>query len=406
MQLLKKISSKHILIAILLSTAFFRLYHLDFPNNYVFDEVYHGFTAKEYLAGHKQAWDPFATPPKGVAYEWTHPPLAKEIMTVSMFIFRTENAWAYRLPGVLLGVLSVYLIFLLGKQLFRNEIIGLISAFIFSIDGLNFVQSRIGMNDIYFITFALISLLLFLRKKYLFSFIFLGLSFASKWAAVYLFGVYLILLIKEQKFKYILYCISTILIVYAISYIPYFLLGYTPNQFIELQKQMWWYHTNLKATHDYASPWWSWPLNLYPVWYYVDYTGDYVANIFASGNPIVFWLGTGAILLTIWEFIKRRTFSLGILLLGYFAFWLPWAASPRIMFLYHYSPSVPFMALALGYQLSKLDNSQNHNFLLIILGLMLLGFLLMFPFLTGIPIPKNLVQLFFLTNLTKNPFGS
>ncbi|MBI3485791.1 hypothetical protein HY025_02495, partial [Candidatus Daviesbacteria bacterium] len=59
-----------------------------------------------------------------------------------------------------------------------------------------------------------------------------------------------------------------------------------------LQHQMWYYHTHLKAHHDYSSPWWSWPLNLYPVWYFVQYySGPFMSNIFASGNPAVFWLG-------------------------------------------------------------------------------------------------------------------
>src|SRR3989344_4335358 len=102
MSFLKKISSKYILILILLLAAFLRLYRLDYPNKYVFDEVYHGFTAKEFLVGHKEAWEWWTTPPPGVAYEWTHPPLAKEIMAISMLVLHTQDSWAYRLPGALL----------------------------------------------------------------------------------------------------------------------------------------------------------------------------------------------------------------------------------------------------------------------------------------------------------------
>src|SRR3989338_11109219 len=108
--LIKKIKPKHILIFILVITTILRLCRLDYPNKYVFDEVYHAFTAKEYLKGSKEAWEWWTTPPPGVAYEWTHPPLTKEIMTASMFIFRSQDAWAWRLPGALLGILSVYLI--------------------------------------------------------------------------------------------------------------------------------------------------------------------------------------------------------------------------------------------------------------------------------------------------------
>src|SRR3989344_1952741 len=412
---------KVILILILLFAIAIRLYRLDYPNKFYFDEVYHAFTAKEYLKGSKEAWEYWATPPPGLAYEWTHPPLAKEIMTASMFITNSQDGWAWRLPGSLLGVLSVYLVYLLAITLLKDQRTALISAFIFSIDGLNFVQSRIGMNDIYFVTFSLLSILFFLQKKFFWSAIFLGFSLSSKWAAIYLFGIYLIMLLfvlgtkKDKLFKIpihiiktygrlIIYFIFIPTIIYLVSYIPFFLLGHSFEQFIELQKQMWWYHTGLKATHGYSSLWWSWPLNLYPIWYFVDYGKDTIANIFSSGNPAVFLLGSLSILLTIYQTIRKRSKNLLIILLGFFAFWLPWSISPRIMFLYHFSPSVPFLALALGYQLNLgLSNQENSRKVISLLLFMFLSFVLIYPFLTGIPLPNNLVKLFFLTNLSKNP---
>lgn len=412
-----KLSAKKILLVILLSTAFFRLLHIDYPKGYVFDEVYHSFTAREFLAGHKEAWEYWTTPPEGVAYEWTHPPLAKEIMALSMFVFRTTDAWAYRVPGVLMGVFSVYLLYLIGKELFKRESTALIAALIFSMDGLNFVQSRSGMNDIYFVTFMLSSLLFFLRKRFIISALLLGLSLASKWTALYALGFYLLLFLiqlfraKNGKDRALVLNFAfyplILPIIYMASYIPFFWLGHSLTQFIELQQQMWWYHTGLKATHDYASAWWSWPLNLYPVWYFVDYhENNIISNIFASGNPVVFWLGCGALLTSLWEFWKRKSLALLIVLTGYFSFWLPWAVSPRIMFLYHFSPSVPFLCLALAYQLDQMRDEKNYKLTLaLIIGMIILSFLLLYPILTGLPIPKDLMLNFFRTNLTKNPFG-
>lgn len=412
MQYFKKISSKHILIFILLLTAFLRLYRLDYPDKYVFDEVYHAFTAKEFLAGHKEGWEWWNTPPAGVAYEWTHPPLAKEMMAISMFIFRTENAWAYRLPGVIMGVLSVYLIYLIGLKLINNQTASLIAAFAFSLDGLNFVQSRTGMNDIYYVTFVLSALLLLLRKKYLFSAILLGLALSSKWASVYAYLVFIPILLKDRKYRQILFFLTIPGIVYFISYLPFFLSGHSLNQFKELQQQIWWYHTNLKATHAYTSPWWSWPLNLYPVWYFVDYQKNSMANIFTSGNPVVFWSGSIAIILSVIQILRtesinhlKNMFGLIIILLGFFAFWLPWSLSPRIMFLYHFSPSVPFLSLALGHQLSNIaKGNKGKQLTILLLILIAINFAILFPFLTGIFLPRDLIKLFFFTNLSKNPF--
>lgn len=400
-QLLK--NSKFILILILLSTAFMRLYRLDYPRAYVFDEVYHAFTAKEYLKGSKEAWEWWTTPPPNVAYEWTHPPFAKEIMAVSMFTLHSQAAWAWRLPGVILGILSIYLVYLLGLKLLKSKSASLIAAFAFSIDGLNFVQSRTGMNDIYFVTFMLISLLFFVNKKLVISAIFLGLAISSKWAAVYIYLLYIPLLLTEKKYLKLLYFVAIPPTIYLLTYIPFFLTGHTPSQFIQLQQQMWWYHTGLKATHGYSSAWWSWPLNLYPVWYFVDYQNNTIANIFASGNHLVFWAGSISIVLTTYQAIKNKSINLFIVVLGFFVFLLPWVVSPRIMFLYHFSPSVPFLCLALGHQLA-LNFDKEKRIILILLILMGLSFAFIFPFLTAIHLPRSFVDLFFLTNFAKNPF--
>lgn len=403
MRNLNRINHKYILILLLLVSLFLRLFRLDYPNKLMFDEVYHAFTAQEYLKGNKDAWVWWTKAPEGVAYEWTHPPLAKEIMTASMFLVKSQDGWAWRLPGALAGVAAVFLVYLLGLKLLGNKVAALIAAFVFSIDGLNFAQSRIGMNDIYYVTFSLASLLFILNKKYFFSALFFGFAFTSKWAAAYLILILApLMLIQKTKFKLVYFLIIPPA-VYLLAYLPFFLSGHTPAQFWELQNQMWWYHTNLKATHSYSSPWWSWPLNLYPVWYFVNYKDNTVANIYGSGNPVLFWLGSVAVVLTLWEAIKKRSQKLLTVILGVLVFWLPWSVSPRIMFLYHFAPCVPFLALTLGHQLGlDWEDKKRRRFVYIILSLILISFILVYPFLTGIHLPKNLVNLFFLTNLSKN----
>lgn len=402
-----KINQNNLLLILLIFFTFtIRFFRIDYPQTYVFDEVYHAFTAKEMLSGHKEAWEWWNVPPPGVAYEWTHPPLAKEFMALSMFIFGSTDPWAWRIPGVIMGTLSIYLVYLITLTLFKKQSMALMAGFIFSIDGLNFVQSRVGMNDIYFVTFSLASLLFLLNKKFLFSAIFLGFALSSKWTSLYLYALEGILLLKNRNFKQIVYFILIPPIIYLLSYLPFFLLNHTTSQFIELQKQMWWYHTNLKASHNYSSPWWSWPLNLYPIWYFVEYhKNNLVSNIFGSGNPIIFWMGTGALLVTIWDFFKTRSTPLFIILLSFFIFWLPWALSPRIMFLYHFSPCVPFLSIILAYQLDLLTtHKKNYPLVLGILGAFLISFILIYPMLSGIPLPRSSIDLFFDFNLSKNPF--
>lgn len=403
-KLSKKDRTKLLLIAILIFASLSRLIRIDYPNKYIFDEVYHAYTAKEYLKGNKDAWSPWGKSEPGVAFEWLHPPIEKEIMTASMFILRTTDAWAWRLPGALLGIFSIFLVYKLTLLLFKNETTALISAFLFSIDGLVFVQSRIGMNDVYLVAFILISVIFFVQKRYFFSALFMGVAMATKWPGIFLSLVYFPILIYQRQFKSFLFFVIIPPIVYLLSYTPYFLIGYKLSDFIELHRQIWWYQINLKATHDYSSPWWSWPFNLYPVWYFVDYQKDKIANIFASGNPPLFWMGIPALVVTAWEAFRRKSLNLFLIVMGFLAFFAPWAFSPRIMFLYHYSPSVPFLTMALGYQLGSRFHGKKKSTILLLLSIIVLGFILYYPFLTGVHIPKYFIKLFFLTNLTKNPF--
>lgn len=407
-------NNKKLIFVVIFLILFLRVFRFDYPSTYVFDEVYHAFTAKEYAKGNIEAWEYWTKPPPGVAYEWTHPPLAKEIMAISLFVFQTDKPWAWRLPGVLLGFVSIFLVYKIGLILFNNKSISLLSAFIFSLDGLNFVQSRTGMNDIYMVTFLLTSIYFLLKEKYFLSSLFIGLALSSKWASLYIFPLCILYLLLKRQFRPMLLFIGIPPLVYLTSYLPFFLQGHDYQTFLMLQQQIWWYHTTLNATHDYTSKWWTWPLNLYPVWYYVEYhKNGLISNIFASGNPIVFIFGAIAVILTTLELFLTRSKTLLIIVLGYFSFILPWALSPRIMFLYHYSPTIPFLSLALGYQLSKLYSLKDEEYFylpgreLFYLSLILifLGFIFVYPVLIGIPLPKSILELFFFTNLTKNPFG-
>jgi dolichyl-phosphate-mannose--protein O-mannosyl transferase len=60
-----------------------------------------------------------------------------------------SHAFAWRLPGVIAGALMAVCLYLMTRILFRRRLVaGLVAAFVV-LDGMLFVQSRIGMNDVY-----------------------------------------------------------------------------------------------------------------------------------------------------------------------------------------------------------------------------------------------------------------
>jgi len=352
---LKGKTLKIIFLGIFIFSLGTRLYGLNYPDKEYFDEVYHAFTAKEMLNGNVAAWEWWNTPPEGFAYEWTHPPLAKLFMWGSMSIFK-ENPFYWRFPGAILGTGVVVLVFLISKKLFKDEVLALISMAFFSLDGLALTMSRIGMNDTYLLFFSLLSIYLFLRNKDFLSSISFGLAISSKWSALWVVPIlFVIWLSRKKKFDFkICWFLVIPPLVYLANYIPMFLTGHSLEIFWGMQKQMWWYHTRLKATHPYTSPWWSWPLNVRPVYLFTtDEIGGMVSRIYNLGNPIVFWFGFVSIVSSFIFSLINKNKKLALVVFSYLVFFVPWAASPRIMFFYHYLPSVPFLAIATGYILRK-----------------------------------------------------
>ena len=110
-------------------------------------------------------------------------------------------AFAWRLPGVILGAVTSALLYLLGRLLFRRRVVAVAAGLLALFDGMEFVQSRTGMNDVYVGVFILAAYLLFaalwtgaIRHRHAFWAVLpavgvlLNLALASKWVAAYAIG--------------------------------------------------------------------------------------------------------------------------------------------------------------------------------------------------------------------------
>lgn len=382
---LSKKAARNILYAILGFAFIARIFNLGSPTNMYFDEVYHAFTAKVMMGTEAaEAWEWWNTPPEGFAYEWTHPPIAKLGMVLGMTVFG-QNAFGWRIPGALLGAGAVFLIYLIAKKIFNDEVVGLLSAAVFSLDGLALVMSRVGMNDSYILFFSLLSIYLFMKGKDIPSAIFYGFALASKWSALWAAPIIFVLWLKRKnKFKLsILWFAVLPFTVYLLSYLPMFTTGHTLTTWWGMQQQMWWYHTGLRATHPYSSPWWSWPFLIRPIYLYTSSeVGGMVSRIYAMGNPFVFWFGIASVAAcAVFSYLEKNK-NLGFIIFSYLIFFAPWALSPRIMFFYHYLPSIPFLAIAIGYVLRRTP-----KLIFPYLTICLLMFVYFYPHWAGLQIP-------------------
>jgi dolichyl-phosphate-mannose-protein mannosyltransferase len=165
------------------------------PPKYSYDEVYHAYTAAQYAIGNADAWLwSTQAPIPGVAYEWTHPPLGKLLMTIGILIWG-DTPLGWRFMSAVFGALGLGAVYLLGLRLTGQRLVALGAATLTLVDGLYFVESRTGVIDIFgtvFMVCAFIGFYAFMtapparvRTPLLLLGFFMGLAIATKWNAVY-----------------------------------------------------------------------------------------------------------------------------------------------------------------------------------------------------------------------------
>ena len=427
-----------------------RVIRLDIPHEFSFDEVYHALSAEAYALNDPRGYEWWNSSPKDLAWEWLHPPLGKLFMAASIKIFAKPyipesksapldgaTTFAWRFPGTIFAALTVLLLIRFGTKLFNNYWIGTVAGSLYALDGLSFVQSRTGMNDIYvtfFVVLTFYRLFIFMseypRQKVKNAFwiaVAAGLAAATKWTGFYVVGIAWMLTLaftlkrRDGKLFFPALVLLTLIppLIYVLSYGQWWFQGHTIKQFYELHQQIWWYQTGLKATHDYQSKALTWPILYRPVWFYVKYQDVvkngvkelYIGNIYTMGNPLVWWAGLVAVIFGLWKMIvgiwhkieetvdeqADKPLAISLLLVGYFGMFLPWVFSPRIMFLYHYLPSVPFLCLLLAYSLYQIKSRYLYGgyFVTAYLALVVLLFIYFYPQWTALPLPQKWVDSYY-----------
>ncbi len=153
--------------------------------------------------------------------------------------------------------------------------------------------------------------------------------------------------------------------IYVASYLPWaameghqlwpgFPVGHTGQTLVELTEQMYRYHNTLTSAHPASSPWWAWPFDLKPVWFYQEsFAGGTSASIYDAGNLVSWWVAVPALVFVAWQAFRRRSLALALVAVGFACQWIAWARIDRAAFQYHYYTSLPFVLLALAYFLAE-----------------------------------------------------
>ncbi len=143
-----------------------------------------------------------------------------------------SHAFAWRLPGVIAGALMAACLYLLARILFARRLVaGLVAAFAL-VDGMFFVQSRIGMNDVYVGLFIVAAYTVFAafwtgwwrwRGAFWVAMpvigVLLGLALASKWVAAYAIGAMALLLLVRSALGRVVAILGLIAITSVLGYL-------------------------------------------------------------------------------------------------------------------------------------------------------------------------------------------
>jgi dolichyl-phosphate-mannose--protein O-mannosyl transferase len=125
------------------------------PAEKIFDEIYYARAGEEYLK-HVEI------------FEFTHPPLTKLLVTLSMMLFGGlhglgDTALGWRFLNVVVGALMVGVLYVFAKRLTGSTLFAAIASGMLLFDGFHYVQSRIATPEITVAFFSLTTLYAFYR---------------------------------------------------------------------------------------------------------------------------------------------------------------------------------------------------------------------------------------------------
>jgi dolichyl-phosphate-mannose--protein O-mannosyl transferase len=362
---------------------FMRLMHLSFPKEKVFDEVYFPVFAQDYLTR--------------TTFFDVHPPFGKFLIAIGIKLFGFDE-FGWRIIPAICGILVVLGLGYIWYKWQKDWLGGVILAGFAALDGLLITYSRTSLIDevgLFVILLAFLAAVLVKKRSHLIWLaILIGLAVSVKWLALGIIAPVAFIMWRKKLLKWFL---LSLVIACAIYILNIYLGQVIIRSSDPIQKIFTWhkesmqFHLNLKDGHPWSSKWWSWPIFLRPVlFYYKDLVNGKIAVITSLPNPLLGWLSAASIILSAWylavlKLLYRQKIAdhpLTIILIGFFAFWLPWAFAKRVFFIYHYLPSYSFALMSLTYWVSVAYKKYNWIALILVLGIFACG-IYFIPFSVG-----------------------
>jgi len=361
---------KTLLITMLVLGAGLRVYALDYPAQFIFDEHHFVENARNYLA-HKADWN-------------DHPPLGKLIIAGSMWVFGDQPA-AWRLPALISGFLVIALGALATSRLFQSRLAGLIAGALLSADGFFIAYSRTALLDgllaVAVVTTLLLTTLRWKRGHAVLVGVVVGSAFNVKFSGVGLCVPLLLALLLQdlspwRRFEFIVVAAATGFVTYVSLYAAGLWLAGQPtgiNEALRETRRLFDHHAGLtEMKHPYTSGWATWFVPLRAMVFIWSEQAGLTRVVTMLGNLATWWATTSLLTLTtvtvarlgvdqvlnpapatdrsglVRGFVLANGRAVLVLLAMAFGFLAPWMLSHRDSYLYHYLPSYTALVLLLA----------------------------------------------------------
>ena len=379
-----------------------RLWRLNLPKGYIFDEVYYAKNAASLITNGVELNE------QGAAEFVVHPPLGKWLIGIGIRLFG-NNEFGWRIIAAIVGSASVLLIYLIVQRLFGSLFLSNIAAALFALDGLHLVMSRVALLDIFLMFLILLSFYLILRDNLWLSGVIIGLASATKWSAVFVIPLLILLTVNLSRAnlatwgKRFSQFVLTPIGIYLLSWSGWIFSskGWARDSGSNLFSSLWNYHVEimnfhrgLTEQHTYAANPWSWLVLGRPTSFYYETPKNCGAQscsqeILAIGTPILWWAGIFAIAITVGLFIANRDRISAFILAGITGTYLPWFFIQNRTTFYFYAIAIfPFIVLALINVFNwALNNRINRKLIYGFVIAVGINFIYFLPIFIGINIP-------------------
>ena len=334
-----------------------RLWNLAQPASLVWDEVYYGVDAA----------NPFSA---DVELRAVHPPVGTKLIGLGVALFG-EDAFGRRIMPWLAGTLVVLLTYFLARRLLGSVWwSGLVALFV-ALDGLQIVNSRTAVLEIFLSLFVLAGTLLFLRHLEasraspghlgpwtLACGLVMGLAVSTKWIVAPALAGMIVLTFLDADLTARRSLVRPVLVAFVLTPLAVYVASYTgtwvatdttPLEWAHRQLDILEFHRDLAAPHAFASRAIGWPLMIRPVPYFTATRPDGQAmEILAVGNPALWWSFVVALPVLLVSWWRERHRPVEVVLAAWLVLYVPWVLVLRNqIFFYYLTPFVPFMALGL-----------------------------------------------------------